>query len=298
MERGGTAPGRGRDGAAVDAAGQGATRPQATNDGLAARWLTAAVGLPVVGAALWAGGLWWTALITVVVGGAFYEWVTMLQGKGIRVKADSAWVPWTVLAASLWVYGAGEGEGPRLLWGAAALATAYVVVRETASSGGRGKRCGWLIVGLVAVVMGLGHLVLLRSLPNGLLWTVVAVGGTWSTDTAAFFVGRALRGPLLAPRVSPRKTVSGAVGGLVGAALWTALTGPAWLGLPLGWAIPLGVLIGCFSQAGDLMESRFKRHMGVKDSGRLLPGHGGLLDRFDSLVLTAPFVYYFQHFFL
>lgn len=295
MACGETAPGRGRGGDAAEKAGKETSTGRGTNDALTARWLTAAVGLPLVGGALWAGGLWWTALVTVVAAGAFYEWIAMLQTKGFRLKADAAWVPWTLIAAALWLYGVGREEGPGMLWGAAASAWAYAALRESVGPYRNWSRLGWLTLGLL-VVVSLGHLILLRARPEGMVWTVVAVGGTWSTDTAAFFIGRALRGPLLAPRISPRKTVSGAVGGLMGAALWTGLTAPAWLGIPRGWAILLGILIGCFSQGGDLLESSFKRYIGVKDSGRLLPGHGGFLDRFDSLMLTTPLVFYFQHF--
>src|SRR5690606_12339420 len=112
MACGETAPGRGRGGDAAEKAGKETSTGRGTNDALTARWLTAAVGLPLVGGALWAGGPWWTALVTVVAAGAFYEWIAMLQTKGFRLKPDAAWVPWTLIAAALWLYGVGREEGP------------------------------------------------------------------------------------------------------------------------------------------------------------------------------------------
>jgi phosphatidate cytidylyltransferase len=117
----------------------------------------------------------------------------------------------------------------------------------------------------------------------------------WSSDSFAYLAGRALGGPKLAPRISPGKTWSGSAGGLVGAmlvggALALLLPSPpgAGDGLPALRGVGAGLLLGLVSQAGDLAESAFKRRSGVKDSGRLIPGHGGLLDRFDGLLAAAP----------
>ena len=118
------------------------------------------------------------------------------------------------------------------------------------------------------------------------------------TDTAAYYVGRAAGRHKLAPRISPGKTVEGAIGGLFGAMIaavvcrWTFFPG-----LPLSHALLLGSAIGVIAQIGDLAESMLKRCAGVKDSGRLLPGHGGMLDRIDSILFCAPLLYYYSRFF-
>lgn len=134
----------------------------------------------------------------------------------------------------------------------------------------------------------------LRGLEQGLEWTLVVLIGVMATDTAAYFAGRAFGKTPLAPKISPAKTWEGAAAGFLAAML---ATGMATLMLDLRviiWeALILGALIGSLSQLGDLAESRIKRRAGVKDSGWLIPGHGGMLDRIDSIVFTLPAVYYF-----
>lgn len=206
---------------------------------MAPRWLTAGVGLPLFGAALWAGGPWWTALILLLIGLGLWEWWALLTARARRLG--------TALPGPLSA-----------------------------------------LFGLVLLLAAWGPLIMLRQGPDGLPWTALAVGGAWATDTAAFFVGRRLGGRPLAPRLSPRKTVSGSIGGLIGASLFVGLAAPPWVGISAPLAFGLGAGVGALAQAGDLLESALKRWAGAKDSGRLLPGHGGVLDRFDSLTLVAP----------
>jgi phosphatidate cytidylyltransferase len=123
-------------------------------------------------------------------------------------------------------------------------------------------------------------------------WVVLlVVFSTWACDTGAFFTGRALGRHRLAPEISPGKTVEGSVGGWICALAMGLLVG-GMLGLDPRLGACLGGLVGVMAQVGDLCESALKRDLGIKDFGELLPGHGGVLDRFDSLLLTAPVVYY------
>lgn len=136
----------------------------------------------------------------------------------------------------------------------------------------------------------------LRSLDDGRNWVFLALFTNFGSDTAAFFAGRALGKHKLAPSISPGKTWEGAIAGILGAIIISLLfTIPSPLSLPLGYgkAVVLGLLVSIFGQFGDLVESLFKRNMGVKDSGRLLPGHGGALDRIDSVVFAGVVVYYY-----
>lgn len=140
----------------------------------------------------------------------------------------------------------------------------------------------------------LPHVVSLRLLPGGERWVFFAIACAMGTDTGAYFAGRFAGRAKLMPRVSPNKTVEGAVGGLLGS---LALAVFAWLVLPpygagLETLLFLALAIGLLAQAGDLIESLLKRAYGAKDSGWIIPGHGGVLDRIDSLVLPFVFAYY------
>lgn len=144
---------------------------------------------------------------------------------------------------------------------------------------------GWLLSFLVAL-----------RLDAGRNWLFLALFVTFASDTAAFFIGSALGRRHLAPRISPNKTWEGVAGGVFGAmavSLLFALPSPLQLPLGYGQALLLGLLVSVFGQLGDLAESLLKRSSGVKESGSLMPGHGGLLDRMDSVVFAGIVVYYF-----
>jgi phosphatidate cytidylyltransferase len=150
----------------------------------------------------------------------------------------------------------------------------------------------WLWAGIGVALVGVPTvaLVWLRSVPqlglDLLLWLLIVV---WATDTAAYVVGRRVGGPRLAPSISPGKTWSGLGGGVIGASLASVITAAWALGSErLVHAAGLGAVFAILAQLGDLAESALKRRAGVKDSGTLIPGHGGVLDRVDGLLLTAP----------
>ncbi|MEK7353566.1 MAG: phosphatidate cytidylyltransferase [Chloroflexota bacterium] len=154
----------------------------------------------------------------------------------------------------------------------------------------------WTVAGILYIGWMLGNLVALRGLDGGRNWVFLTLFATFASDTAAFFTGRALGKHKLAPDISPGKTREGAIAGGVGAILASLFfILPTTFQLPITWweAVVLGLLISLFGQLGDLAESLFKRNMGVKDSGNTLPGHGGFLDRVDSIVFAGVVVYYY-----
>jgi phosphatidate cytidylyltransferase len=228
---------------------------------------TAAVALGLGGIVFW-GFISAIALIVLV------EW-------GGLVGADRFRLALAVLLLAITL-----GFASPVLWGTERSSVALLVILALiqAVTFGTGRlSTGIVVVGLPAI--GILHL---RAQPDGLalaLWTLTIV---ILTDTGAFFVGRALGGPKLAPRFSPKKTWSGLIGGMIAAAISGAIIGklgglsPAtlWLGAPLA----------VLAQAGDLFESWLKRRAGVKDSGRLLPGHGGFLDRVDGAIPVVAVV--------
>jgi len=157
----------------------------------------------------------------------------------------------------------------------------------------------WTIAGVLYIGWLLSHFPALRGLEEGRNWVYFALFITFASDSAAFLVGRKIGRHLLAPSISPKKTWEGAAAGVLAAAavsLIFILPTPLKLPLLLWQAIVLGMLVSILGQLGDLAESLFKRNMGVKDSGKILPGHGGFLDRIDSVVFAGVVVYYFALF--
>lgn len=154
----------------------------------------------------------------------------------------------------------------------------------------------WTIAGITYLGWLLGYLVALRDLNGGRNWVFFALFVTFASDSAAFFVGRTWGRHHLAPHISPAKTWEGAVGGILGSVIFSLffiLPTPLSLPLNYGQAMFLGLLVSIMGQLGDLVKSLFKRNMGVKDSGKLLPGHGGVLDRTDSVIFAGVVVYYY-----
>ena len=151
-----------------------------------------------------------------------------------------------------------------------------------------------LLFGVVYVGLTLGHLLLLRALEDGIFLIFFLLLTTWGSDTGAYVVGKTLGRKKLAPVISPNKTVEGFLGGLVlGTSM--ALVARLWF-LPafaIGDCVVLGLLLAGVGTLGDLVESVLKRGAGVKDSSTLIPGHGGILDRVDGLLFTAPTFYYY-----
>ena len=127
---------------------------------------------------------------------------------------------------------------------------------------------------------------------NNMYLILLLFTGVWICDTAAYFVGKSIGKRKLLERVSPKKTIAGAVAGLISSAIYVPLVSMIVLpNTPFYISVSLGIIIGIFGQIGDLIESKFKRDAGVKDSGNIFPGHGGVLDRFDSIIFITPFVF-------
>ncbi len=149
------------------------------------------------------------------------------------------------------------------------------------------------LFGLLFIGWGLSHLVLLRNLDDGRWYIFFLCAILWIGDSLAMYTGKLFGRHKMAPTISPGKTWEGALGCLIGG-LCAAVLGTYWFlpHLPLWQGVTLGVMVSCAAQAGDLGESLLKRYAGVKDSGDLIPGHGGLLDRVDSTLFAAPVLVY------
>lgn len=149
------------------------------------------------------------------------------------------------------------------------------------------------LLGFLYIPFLIAHIILLDRLTlySSLIWFVFIAA--FGTDVAAYFTGYVFGKHKLAPTISPKKTIEGSVGGILGSAVISGVF--AWFFMPalLNHCILIGLLGSVFAQIGDLTASVFKRKVGIKDYGDLIPGHGGVLDRFDSILFTAPFVYYY-----
>jgi len=255
------------------------------------RIVTALWGIPILVAVIWFGEPWFTILIALSGLLAAFEFYKMVALSKVRplTYLGLIWVLLFILSPHF-NYGFLK---PLLLTSGVVISLVWLLLRpqkEEAFSS-----WGWTIAGIFYIGWLLSYLVEL-SLEGGRNWIFFALFTTFAFDIAAFFVGRALGRHRLAPRISPSKTWEGAIGGIFGAiavSLFFTISTP--LGLPLGYgqAVLLGLLVSVFGQLGDLTESLLKRNMGVKDSGKLMPGHGGMLDRIDSVVFTGIVVYYY-----
>lgn len=282
---------------------------------LGKRVAVAAIGIPLAVVVLYIGG-WVLALILAVIAAmGARELYRMAEAGGVS-PLDGVGAP----LAGLFVLLAEASAIDRaplswaLLIGATLLAAALVIWRRGVA--GRPLASSAItIFGALLVGGGLSYAVALRGLGNDPTWSGAgsavgtATGGaillampialTWLGDTFAYFGGRAWGRRKLIPAVSPGKTVEGAISSVVGTtvmgALYAWLILGAWLGVeyPLLLGALAGLLVSITAQIGDLAESLLKREAGVKDSGALLPGHGGMLDRFDALLFTLPLMYWY-----
>lgn len=240
------------------------------------RVISALVLGPLVLLTTWYGGWPFAALIMAGAALVLFEW-TGLCGRSPSLVLEGG-TGLAILAA----IGAVMADRLDIAAGLLAVAVGVAVVAAAFS-----RRAPWLASGLLYAGVSGGALVLLRRGDAGLVALVFLFAVVWMTDIAAYFVGRTLGGPKLWPAVSPNKTWSGAIGGLAGGTIAGAATAFfAGFGLPLG-VIAVAIAISVSGQAGDLAESAIKRHFGKKDSGHLIPGHGGLMDRADALVFGA-----------
>lgn len=225
------------------------------------------------------------ALIAIFVLGAAWEWGGFmgLPGPGPRaayvaLTAGLMWLGLRFVPASL---AAEQVAATGLVW----WLTALILILRFPVAFARPVVLGSGLMVLLPAFISLAALLEAREHGRGMLLLALAI--VWAADVGAYFAGRSLGRVKLAPRVSPGKTWEGAIGGLLCAAA-TAAVGAILLGQPVVPALPLGMSVAGISIVGDLTVSMFKRNAGLKDSGNLFPGHGGVLDRVDSVTAAAP----------
>lgn len=265
----------------------------AARSNLASRLLTAAVGIPLLLLLIYKGPPWgWFAFVALACLVGSIELYKMTHPDD-RVSQAACTALTLGVMALLWWYGA---DARVLLLALLALPIAAVLLTlwRLGEMSTAALRMMAVIFGPIYLGGGLGAAALLRrdGLADGPGFLLLSLMLSWLSDTGAYFAGRFLGKHKLYEAVSPKKTVEGALGGIGGAVAGALLAHFLYLRtLPLSHALSLAVIAGAIGQAGDLGESLLKRSFGVKDSGGIIPGHGGLLDRVDALLFTSTILY-------
>jgi phosphatidate cytidylyltransferase len=256
------------------------------------RWLTAAVALPILAAIIAVGPGWLLlALVLLVTAGG------LLELSGLLLAETRAWLRTFTWSMGLLLPLATYWKG---LLGLTVATVAVVFVALVIHLFLYAKQekvlssLGATIFSLLYIPFLISHVLLLFRVPSGRRWIFLLFFVVFSCDTGAYYVGHRWGRHKLWPAVSPGKTIEGAIGGLVSAVAMSLLVGTL-LSLKMasvGFLLALGLVLAVVGQVGDLMESMLKRVSHVKDAGGILPGHGGLLDRLDSLIFAFPVVFY------
>ncbi len=270
--------------------------------GLIPRLVVILLGVPCLFVITNRGGIFFLILVDLIILMGLREFYILMKAKGYEPFEALGYFCSLAISGYAWH----QGAVVPLILTASLLA---IMVREVFR-----REMSQSLAHMAITVFGImyvgwlgSHLVLLRQLP-GTMAMESTVGGrlvlltallTWATDTSAYLFGVSIGRHKLIPRISPNKTVEGAVGGLLGAAVvgWLLTKGMVPFITPMA-GIFLGLAVGVMAQLGDLVESLIKRDVGIKDTAELIPGHGGVLDRFDSMLFTAPVVYYYFRFFI
>ena len=275
------------------------------------RILTAAAALPILIAAIILP-LWWresallfVALAAFAMAAGLFEFYSLT--KNLELKADAA-IGYLGAAALFigFVFDA-PAKAPELILLTLALFVIVLLVTQTFRFRESFRKMltgvGVTLLGVIYVAFLGGFLVAMRvGFENGIDLSTKLLGYFFSvvfmSDTGAYYIGRAFGKHKLAPTISPGKTVEGLIGGLISAAAGAAITTYVFFHeLPLQYSIPLALVLAAVGVLGDLAESAMKRAAGAKDAASILPGHGGFLDRLDSLLFGAPILYYFARFY-
>ena len=267
-------------------------------ESLSTRVLTSVVGFAVVSVVVWIG---WVALLPALVVLSvmgLFEYIRMLDRNDIDVRRVSLGVfGAAIIVASLPMIPAPPWEGGSWREVVLTVALGYLLVMEVMRPGERPlERVVYSLFGLLYIPWLLGYFLLLRYTPDGetgLLYFALPLLATFAADIGGYFGGHFFGRRKLAPEVSPGKTVEGAIGGLAFSfVIVLVMTQLTQIGSPLD-ALLLSILVASASQLGELSESLIKRALKTKDSGSSLPGHGGFLDRLDSLLFAVPATYLF-----
>ena len=265
------------------------------------RIITGVVGIALAAVVIQMGGLLFAAMGLVLMLVAWFEYVMAFRHKGM----NPAFLTGVLVLLLLWGCAA-FGNTDELLMTVTAMLLVILLLAVFRRGHMTFVDAAVSAAGVLYLGLPFSDMVMLRAMDTGGTMLPTAFGpmefgcvmiwimfiGTWSSDSFAYFAGSAFGRHKLCPLISPNKTVEGFLGGVAGTVVMTGVLG--WFfQLPVPECCVLGLVIALLATVGDLVESIAKRYTGIKDSGKIIPGHGGVWDRFDSCLFTAPFVYYF-----
>lgn len=252
------------------------------------RTLSALIGAPLLLGLTYMGGPYIAFLVAVLALLALWEFMRIGEQMGIHT-----WLKQTTAVSVVWLFILYVGSRDWMF--AVLIFSLLLTLGRLALTYPRTSLSDvtFNLLAFLYTIVLLSHLYMLRQLSGGLGLTFLTIFLVWATDTGAYLVGRGFGRHLLAPQVSPKKTIEGSLGGIglsiiVAVLYWYLFAETS----SVATYLLMAVIVGISAQIGDLFESALKRSAGVKDSGTLIPGHGGILDRFDSLIFAIPLVYY------
>jgi len=256
------------------------------------RIISALLGIPMFLAIAWSGGWLFTAGVIVLAALAWREYCALCGSKDLFLWELSGYCLAIVWPIVMYWSGSAQRLPPFDLGSIGIILIAFWMLREYPSKGL--TEVALTFWGIFYTIGLMSYLIAMRMLGQGFWWLLMVLAITWANDTAAYFVGRQWGKHKLAPLISPNKTLEGSVAGLgagfgIGLLMYSLI--PALPGLDPAALTFWCLLTAAAGQAGDLIESALKRWAEVKDSGTIIPGHGGILDRFDSLLLAVPIAY-------
>lgn len=267
-------------------------------DKLSNRMLVNVLGIPGILAVIYAGGYLFGLFIGVVMVIALYEFYSIIKVKDVKPLVWLGEIA-TLLIAFYYFFSPSLSlmEVITLFTGIIMLGLLFELFRKMPNPT---MNLSVTFMGILYIPFLLGTLIALRNWDSvhATNFTFTTFLSIWFCDTAAYFAGKKFGKKKIYPRVSPNKTVVGSVAGVFGALITVYILNTiGFIGITLTWPkiVIFTVIIGFFGQVGDFVESLFKRDVGVKDSGKMLQGHGGIMDRFDSLIFASPLVFIFVH---
>jgi phosphatidate cytidylyltransferase len=256
------------------------------------RWATGLVAVPVLIWCVWAGDLIFGLLVGLAAVACLWEYFRMVCPAGVAASDPIQAAGFASGVALILAAGAGRPDLMPLVLAGDVVLCGALTLREFGADRTVLERAARQVLGITYIPLMLSLVVLLRATADGVGWIFLLCAVVFAGDTAALYAGTLWGRNKLCPSISPGKTVEGALGGLL-ANLAVGLAGKGWFLPEIGWGTCIAFALGAglAGQAGDLFESALKRAAGTKDSGALLPGHGGVLDRIDALLFAAPVAY-------